>query len=64
MRLDRKRIFQELLLRGEPGKIGGNAVAWDGPNQRLNSAAKRLLISLKKDLDLAEGVRSLLEALP
>jgi len=25
--------FQEALLRGNPGRIGENAVAWDRPNQ-------------------------------
>ena len=23
----------EVLSQGNPGKIGGNAVTWDGPNQ-------------------------------
>jgi hypothetical protein len=58
------REFQELLLRGDPGKIEGNAVVWDGPNQRLTSAAKPLQIRFKKDLDLAERMRKLLDALP
>ena len=26
------RNDKEVLLRGDPGKIWGNAVAWDGPN--------------------------------
>jgi hypothetical protein len=57
-------MFQEVLLRGDLGIIFGNAVVWDGPNQRLNSAVKRLQIRFKKDLDLAERMRKLLEAFP
>ena len=49
--------FKEGLLRGDPGKIEGNAMPWDGPNQRFNSAAKRLRIRIKEDLDLAERMR-------
>ena len=26
-------INKEVLSHGDPGKIGGNAVVWDGPNQ-------------------------------
>ena len=26
-------INKEVLLRDDPGRIGGNAVTWDGPNQ-------------------------------
>jgi hypothetical protein len=51
--------LQELLLRGNPGKIFGNAVAWDGPDKRLNSAAKRLQTRFKSDLNLPERMRKL-----
>jgi hypothetical protein len=39
-------------------------MAWDGPDERLSSAAKRLQARFKKELDLAERMRKLLEALP
>ena len=58
------RGVQELLLGGEPGEIGENAVDGGGSNQRLSSAAKRLQIRFKKDLDLAERMRRLREAVP
>jgi hypothetical protein len=48
----RNHDFKEVLLRGDLGKIGRNVVVWDGSNQRLNSAAKRLQIRFKTDLDL------------
>jgi hypothetical protein len=55
---------KEVLLHGDPGRIGGNAAALDGPNQRLNSTMRRLQVRFKKELDLAERMGSLLEALP
>ncbi len=45
-------------------EIGGNAAAWDGPNQRLSSATKRLQMRFKTDLGLAERMRRLRDALP
>jgi hypothetical protein len=58
------RTEEEALLYGDPRKIGGNAVAWDGPNHWLNLAAKRLQIMAQKNLDLAERMRKLKEAFP
>jgi len=51
-------------LRGDPGKIGRNAVAWDSPDERLSSAANQLQRRFQADLDLSERMRKLLEAFP
>ena len=56
--------YKEVLPCGDPGKIEGNAVAWDGPDERLSSETKRLQIRFKKELDFAERMRELREALP
>jgi hypothetical protein len=59
-----KNNITGVLLHRDPGKIGRNAVAWDGPTNDYIQPMKRLRIRIKKDLDLAERMRKLLEALP
>jgi hypothetical protein len=52
-----KTRITEVLMRGDPDNIGGNAVAWDGPDERLSSETKCLQIRFKKELDFAERMR-------
>jgi len=56
--------FRKYSCAGSLVKLGECCGLWDDPNQRSNLAAKRLRISSRMDLDLAERMKKLLKGVP